>query len=62
MMLALVEHSWISLDTLLFASTFWISIDLLFSQIDKYYPQTAGIIFMIDGTNYNVKDISEYVF
>ena len=29
------------------------------SQLDKYYPHTAGIVFLIDGTNYNVKEIAE---
>ena len=33
---------------------------ILRSQIEKYYAQTAGIVFMIDGTDYNVKDIAEY--
>lgn len=31
------------------------------SQLEKYYPHTAGIVFMIDGTDYNVKDIAEYM-
>ena len=30
------------------------------SQLEKYYPHSAGIVFLVDGTNYNVKDIAEY--
>ena len=34
---------------------------LSYSQLEKYYPHSAGIVFLIDGTSYNVKDIAEYI-
>ena len=29
-------------------------------QIVKYIPQAAGIVYLIDGTEYNVSSIAEY--
>ena len=29
------------------------------SQIAKYIPQAAGIVYLIDGTEYNVSSIAE---
>ena len=33
---------------------------IMISQLEKHYPHCAGIVFLIDGTHYNVKDIAEY--
>lgn len=35
-------------------------LSIIYSQLDKYYPHTAGIVFLVDGTDYNVKEIAEY--
>ena len=32
---------------------------LISSEIDDYLKNTASIVYMVDGTNYNVQDIAK---